>query len=77
MPSGPLSVACLTMVRDDEVFLRHWLRHYGGLFGPRSLYVINHSDGEMVRDVANGANVIALPDGNLARFDAQRWRFLN
>lgn len=74
---SPPSVAVLTMVRDDEFFLRLWRAYYGGLFGARSLYVVSHGDTDMVRDLADGANVIAIPGDHHPKFDARRWRLLN
>ncbi|WP_138465497.1 hypothetical protein [Poseidonocella sp. HB161398] len=70
-------VAVLTMVRDDETFLRIWTGYYGGLFGRSALTVVAHGGAEMVRDVAAGANVLAIPYIPDPRFDALRWRLLN
>ncbi|WP_172328016.1 glycosyltransferase family 2 protein [Mangrovicoccus sp. HB161399] len=76
-PRPPPKVAVLTMVRDDEEFLRIWAGHYGRLFGMRSLYVVSHGDPDMVRDVAAGTNVLPVPYEPDPRFDAQRWQLLN
>ncbi len=72
-----LSIAALTMVRDDPEFLDIWLRYYGGLLGRRALYVVADGDLEAVREQAAGANVIGMPAGPPAKFDARRWRMLN
>jgi len=70
-------VAVLTMVRDDAFFLRKWCEYYGGLFGRKNLYVVNHGRGQMVREIAWGCNVIGIPGDAHKNFDAKRWRLLN
>lgn len=72
------STACaVTMVRDDEFFLRIWLDYYGGHLGLENCYVINHGRGDAVAKLAAGANVIGLPGDPHKNFDAKRWRLLN
>ncbi|WP_407496612.1 glycosyltransferase family 2 protein [Pseudooceanicola sp. MF1-13] len=72
------STACaVTMVRDDEFFLRIWLDYYGELLGHENCYVINHGRGEVVADMAAEANVIGIPGDPHKNFDAKRWRLLN
>lgn len=72
-----MSVAVLTMVRDDAFFLKAWLRHYGGRFGRENLYVVNHGRGSEVADLAAGCNVIGIPGDPHKNFDMKRWRMLN
>lgn len=72
------STACaVTMVRDDEFFLRIWLDYYGGHLGLENCYVINHGRGDAVAKLAKGANIIGLPGDPHKNFDAKRWRLLN
>ncbi len=70
-------VAVVTMVRDDEFFLQKWVEYYGGLFGRKNLYVVNHGFEEMVDRVADGCNIIGLPGHAHKGFDNKRWRLLN
>jgi Glycosyl transferase family 2 len=71
-------LACImTMVRDDYFFLERWVRYYGEMFGRDALYVVNHGNGEKIKDIAAGCNVIGIPDVFNEKFDAMRWRLLN
>ena len=69
--------AAVTMVRDDAFFLSAWLRHYGGLLGRENCYIVNHGRGDVVAELAAGANVIGIPGDPHANFDMKRWRLLN
>lgn len=69
--------AVITMVRDDYFFLDRWVKYYGGIFGREALYVVNHGNGERIREIAEGCNVIGIPDVFDEKFDAMRWRLLN
>ncbi len=71
------TAAALTMVRDDTFFLKLWLRHYGGLFGRKNCYVVNHGRGAAVAELAQGCNVIGIPGDPHRNFDMKRWRMLN
>lgn len=71
------TVAVVTMVRDDEFFLRKWVDYYGGLFGRENLYVINHGREDQVARIAKGCNLIGIPGETHKNFDALRWRLLN
>ncbi|NNE53357.1 MAG: glycosyltransferase family 2 protein [Sulfitobacter sp.] len=70
-------VAVLTTVRDDDWFLRKWVDYYGGYFGREALYVINHGNQESVRQIAEGANLFAIPDTQRVAFNPLRWRTQN
>lgn len=71
------NVCVITTVRDDEVMLRKFVTYYGALFGKDALYVINHGDQQMVRDVAAGCNLIPIPDNRGTGFEPRRWRTQN
>lgn len=68
--------AALTMVRDDDFFLDRWVRYYGDMFGREACYVVNHGNQEAVRRIAEGCNIIAIPDTSV-KFDQLRWRLFN
>lgn len=70
--------AAVTMVKDDHVFLRRWLAHYGGQFGREHLYVLSHGNDPETRRIAEGANVIHVPfDSTRTLFDRRRWELLS
>lgn len=70
--------ACaITMVRDDYFFLEKWIAYYSRFFGREVLYIVNHGGGEEVARIAEGCNVINIPDEFSENFDAKRWRFLS
>lgn len=70
-------VAVLTMVRDDDEFLKKWVDYYGSLFGRASLFVINHGDQDVVRDIAVGCNLFPVPDRDRKKFTMMNWRTKN
>lgn len=70
--------ACaLTMVRDDYFFLERWVDYYGGQFGRSALYIVNHGGNPRVAEIAQGCNVITIPDVFNEKFDMMRWRMLS
>lgn len=70
------TAAALTMVRDDDFFLERWVGYYGGLFGRENCTVINHGNQPGVNRLAEGCNIIAIPDTS-QKFDQLRWRLFN
>lgn len=71
------TAAALTMVRDDAFFLKAWLRHYGEQLGRENCYIVNHGRGDVVKELAQGCNVIGIPGDPHKNFDLKRWRMLN
>lgn len=70
-------LACaITMVRDDFFFLERWVRYYAALFGRDALYIFAHGGDPRISEIAQGCNVITLPDVFDEGFDAVRWRLL-
>lgn len=70
-------VAVVTICRDDQFFLKHWVAYYGALFGRSSLYVISHGDTDMVRDEAQGCNIFPVPAIETDSFTMLHWRTKN
>ena len=64
------------MVSDDYYFLERWVGYYGGLFGKRSLHVVNHGGDPLIDKIASGCNVIHVNQPFDESFDAKRWRML-
>ena len=70
--------AALTMVHEEEVYFRLWLKHYGAMLGRENLYIITHGGDPSISELAEGCRMIYLPravvDGS---FDASRFEVLN
>ena len=70
--------AALTMVHQEEAYLRLWLGHYGPILGRENLYVVTHGGDPAIVALAEGCRLIYLPrlsvDGN---FDSNRFEVLN
>lgn len=69
--------AAVTMVRDDAFFLKAWLRHYGTQLGRENCYIISHGRTDVVKDLAQGCNIMGIPGDPHPNFDMKRWRLLN
>jgi hypothetical protein len=81
-------VACLTMTRDEDVFLAVWHRYYAGLFGPENLFIVDHNSSASPPAQVLGAgdrNVFRLPfdspshmtEGDRFAFDRERFLFVS
>jgi len=55
------SIAVITMVRDDEMFLTRWIRYYSSIFGKKNLYVIVHGDNAEIERLASGCSLVKIP----------------
>ncbi|MEM9349840.1 MAG: glycosyltransferase family 2 protein [Pseudomonadota bacterium] len=56
-----LPMAAMTMCWNEEAYLSKWVAHYGAAFGRENLYIIAHGGEQIVYDLAEGCNVIAVP----------------
>lgn len=72
-------ICAVTMVRNDEFFLRKWIEYYGTQFGTENLYVYLDGADQTLPDDTRGANIIAVDRiaGNVARADRGRINFLS
>ena len=81
-------VACLTMARDEDVFLSIWHRYYAGLFGAENLYVVDHNSVGKRPEAVLGApdlNRFRIPfdapsgtaEDDRGAFDRERFRFVS
>lgn len=50
-------IAALTMVRNDEFFLRKWVEYYGRELGKENLYIYYDGEDQTVGDFCQGTNV--------------------
>ncbi|MDQ2090933.1 glycosyltransferase family 2 protein [Marimonas arenosa] len=72
-----MKIAAVTMVWNDNWFLRRWIRYYGPLIGEKNLYVVSHGPQDL-GEIVGHANVIEVPrDPSDIHFDERRWRFLS
>ncbi len=72
-------IAALTMVRNDEFFLRKWVEYYGAQLGKSNLYVFQDGLDQSVPDFCGGVNIKAVEhiEGNVQRADRGRIDFLS
>ena len=72
-------IAALTMVRNDEFFLRKWVEYYGAQLGKSNLHVYLDGLDQSVPDFCSGVNVKAVEhiEGNVQRADRGRIDFLS
>ena len=73
-----MKIAAVTMVWNDDWFLRRWIRYYGPLIGEQNLYVVSHGPNPGLQEIVGEANVIDVPrDPADVHFDQRRWVFLS
>ena len=72
-------IAALTMVRNDDFFLRKWVEYYGGELGKENLYIYYDGEDQAVADICQGTNVFLHPKiGNqVVSAEKERLRFLS
>jgi hypothetical protein len=81
-------VACLTMTRDEDVFLTVWHRYYARLFGVDNLFIVDHNSSASPPAQVLGAgerNVFRIPfdspshmtEGDRFAFDRERFHFVS
>lgn len=74
----PMSIAAITMVWNDDWFLRRWVGYYGPLIGEKNLYVVAHGPQAGLREIVGAGNLIEVPrDPADLNFDTRRWTFLS
>lgn len=49
-------IAAVTMVRDDDFFLRRWVDYYGSELGRENLYILFDGEDQSVPDFCEGTN---------------------
>lgn len=49
-------IAAVTMVRDDDFFLRKWVEYYGRELGKENLYILFDGEDQKVADFCAGTN---------------------
>ena len=54
-------IATLTMVRNDDFFLRKWVEYYGSELGKENLYIYYDGEDQVIGDFCQGTNVFVHP----------------
>lgn len=52
----PKKIAAITMVRDDDFFLRKWVEYYGRELGKENLYILFDGEDQKPADFCKGTN---------------------
>lgn len=72
-------ICALTMVRNDEFYLRKWVAYYGAELGPENLYVYLDGKDQEIPDWCPGVNVEAVDKipGQVVEAEKGRLDFLS
>lgn len=71
-------MAAVTMVHEDYFFLDRWVRYWSNQIGREHLYVLSHGHDARIRKIAEGANIVHVPNPEDRRgFDRRRWAALS
>ena len=72
-------ICAITMVRNDEFYLRRWVAYYGDQLGRENLRVYFDGEDQTVPDFCEGVKTVLRPRqaGNVARSDKGRIDFLS
>lgn len=72
-------ICAVTMVRNDEFYLRKWVEYYGAEFGNENLYVYLDGKDQDIPDWCPGVNVVACDKipGKVVEAEKGRLRFLS
>ena len=54
-------IAALTMVRNDDFFLRKWVEYYGREFGKENLFIYYDGEDQFVAEYCRGTNAFVHP----------------
>lgn len=72
-------ICAITMVRNDEFYLRKWVEYYGRELGRENLYIYFDGVDQTVPAFCEGTHVVVCEklQGNVAQGDKRRIRFLS
>ena len=72
-------ICAITMVRNDEFYLRKWVEYYGAQLGRDNLRIFFDGEDQRVPDFCEGVETMLRPReaGNVARSDKGRIDFLS
>ena len=58
---SPKRIAVVTMVRNDDFFLRKWVEYYGRELGKENLYIFYDGEDQVIADFCEGTNAFLHP----------------
>lgn len=67
-------IAAITMARNDEFFLSHWIKYYGDEIGTENLYIYLDGTDQTVPENAGAAHVTKLPHTDMSRAAGDKYR---
>ena len=72
-------IAALTMVRNDDFFLRKWVEYYGRELGRENLYIYYDGEDQFIGDFCQGTNAFIHPKigTQVVTAETGRLRFLS
>ena len=72
-------IAVLTMVRNDDFFLRKWVEYYGSELGKENLYIYYDGEDQSIASFCEGTNVFSHPKigTQVVSAEKERLRFLS
>ena len=71
-------MAAVTMVKGDHEFLALWVEYYSRHIGRENLFVLRHGPDPEIDRIAEGTNIIHLPDEeDKSGFNRRRWGTLS
>lgn len=72
-------ICAITMVRNDEFYLRKWVEYYGAQLGRENLRIFFDGEDQVVPDFCEGVETLLRPRaaGNVAQSDKGRIEFLS
>ncbi|MFV0493378.1 MAG: glycosyltransferase family 2 protein [Pseudorhodobacter sp.] len=78
MDKSKAPLAALTMVHEEDFFLRRWIAYWRRFLPDEHIYVLNHGGNEDVARIAEGCNIIRLPYDKLKKsVNQRRWQILS
>jgi len=71
---NPVKIAVISMLRNDDFFVRKWIQYYGEQFGHENLFLILDGHDQPIPDSHELINLIRVPHLKLSRAKGDRNR---
>ena len=73
-PQKLKKIAAITMARNDEFFLSHWIKYYGDEIGTENLYIYLDGTDQKIPKNAGAAHIKKLPHTDMPRAAGDKYR---
>ena len=73
-PQKLKKIAAITMARNDEFFLTHWIKYYGDEIGTENLYIYLDGTDQKIPKNAGAAHIKKLPHTDMPRAAGDKYR---